>query len=114
MNTSRLESPPRSEWLQKLAEAQLLAQSDLAEFLAALVRLEESTKSLLAASRSPISTAEPVLVDAHQAASRLGVSRRRVWELNRQGRLPSAELGGRTRRFAESDIAALLPRARPR
>jgi excisionase family DNA binding protein len=36
---------------------------------------------------------EPALVTAEEAASRLGVSRRAIYEMVRQGRLPKIEFG---------------------
>lgn len=55
---------------------------------------------------------EPLLVDEEQAAQLLGVSRRMIFDLNKQGFLPSRMVGGRKkysvkklREFAEGEVA---------
>jgi excisionase family DNA binding protein len=61
---------------------------------------------------SSLAPLEPLLVDEDQAAELLGVSRRTIFDLNKQGFLPSRMVGSRKkysvkklREFAEGEVS---------
>jgi excisionase family DNA binding protein len=56
-------------------------------------------------------TADPPLVrlmTAAEVADALGVSKERVWQLTREGKLPAVRLGGRTYRYHPARTSAAI------
>jgi excisionase family DNA binding protein len=56
---------------------------------------------------SELSNSESSLWTAHEVAELLGVSHEYVWQLSREGRIPTVSLG-RTRRYRRESILAWL------
>lgn len=48
------------------------------------------------------------LLTAEEVADALGVSKERVWQLTREGKLPAVRLGGRTYRYHPARTAAAI------
>lgn len=48
------------------------------------------------------------LLTAGEVADALGVTKDRVWQLTREGKLPAVRLGGRTYRYHPARLAAAI------
>lgn len=48
------------------------------------------------------------LLTADEVADALGVTKERVWQLTREGKLPAVRLGGRTYRYHPATVAAAI------
>jgi excisionase family DNA binding protein len=56
-------------------------------------------------------TADPPLtrlLTAAEVADALGVSKERVWELTREGKIPAVRLGGRTYRYHPARVTSAV------